>query len=94
MLWTICSLAIFSQWVHADPDPNNYFIEPGPSGTSNDFSENNEYVVGTELLVKWATNFTEMSLTIYQNDNASFQYLPNMSETKIIEVDRNGTDVV
>lgn len=78
MLWKLFVLALLGRSVYASNDASNYFIEPAAPGTAGDFTQNNVYVVGSEISMRWATNFSEMSLAIYQNNNATFEYLPNM----------------
>lgn len=86
MLWKLFVLALLGRSVYASGDASNFFIEPPAPGTAGDFTQNNVYVVGSQISVRWATNFSEMSLAIYQNNNASFQYLPNMSmATRLIQ---------
>jgi hypothetical protein len=82
MFWAFFVLIFLSKTVYAQSDDANSFIEPGPPGTPGDFTQNNVYVVGSQISVRWTSNYSELSLVIYQNDNSNFQYLPNMSMTK------------
>ena len=82
MLWTLFVLTLLDRSVYASSDASNYFIVPPVPGTAGDFTQNSAYVVGSQISMSWSTNFSEMSLTIYQNNNATFKYLPNMSTAR------------
>jgi len=78
MLWAFFVFILLSKTVSAQNDDENAFIEPVPPGTPNDFSENTVYVIGSQISLRWRTNYTELSLAIWQNGNASFLYIPGM----------------
>ena len=56
----------------------NQFINPPVPGPDNVYSANNVYAVGSTINLQWTTNYTTMSLVMWQNDNATFQYLSKM----------------
>ena len=57
---------------------SNQFINPPVPGPDNVYSANNVYAVGSTINLQWTTNYTTMSLVMWQNDNATFQYLSKM----------------
>ncbi|KAK6438486.1 hypothetical protein LTR95_005304 [Oleoguttula sp. CCFEE 5521] len=70
LLLTTASLRVL-----AKSDANNYFINPQQPGAIHDYSTNNVYVLGSVINLQWATNYTGLSLALWQYDNSSIQTL-------------------
>lgn len=89
MLRRIYGFVLIAAWLaHAMADDgftaNNYFIEPQPNGPANDFTENKAYIIGDSVQIRWETNFTKMSVTIWQNNNPEFHYIQDMSTFSLL----------
>ncbi|KAK4495519.1 hypothetical protein PRZ48_013851 [Zasmidium cellare] len=54
---------------------NNYFITPPTPGPTGQFDENNVYALGSTINLQWKTNYTTISLALWQNDNNSYVLL-------------------
>ncbi|KAF7193711.1 hypothetical protein HII31_04961 [Pseudocercospora fuligena] len=70
--WFLAFAFLFSRILCQDTE--NYFINPPPGGPIHDYSQNNVYATGSLIRFQWQTNYTTMSLVLWQNDNSSFQY--------------------
>ncbi|KAF2162992.1 hypothetical protein M409DRAFT_26440 [Zasmidium cellare ATCC 36951] len=51
---------------------NNYFITPPTPGPTGQFDDNNVYALGSTINLQWKTNYTTISLALWQNDNNSY----------------------
>jgi hypothetical protein len=68
------------QDVKRQNDDNNVFIEPPENGSPNEYADNNLYIIGSQMTIRWRTNYTKLSLAMWQNGNSNFRYLSDMSE--------------
>jgi len=56
----------------------NHFISPPPMAysSSSNYTANYVYTEGDIMTMQWQTNWTKISAVLWQNNNASSQYLP------------------
>ena len=55
--------------------PHNHFVNPPPPGVIHSYGEDSTYIVGSTIDLKWRTNYSKISLVLWQDNNASYQYL-------------------
>lgn len=61
-----------------DGDESNYFVNPPwLHGSGDTFESNNVYSLGSTLNLNWETNFSTISLALWQRGNTSSIYLIN-----------------
>lgn len=70
--WHLALAELYSNAGHFTNSPAN--------GTIHDYSRNNIYPVGTQQTIIWETDWDFVSLVLYQDNNASFQYLQGSGE--------------
>jgi hypothetical protein len=59
----------------AQDDPNTWV---SPTANDGDHSHiEGTFSVGSIIKLEWQTNFTEINLVIWQDENSTLQYLPN-----------------
>lgn len=59
----------------AQDDPNTW-VSPTPNDGDHSHIEGT-FSVGSIIKLEWQTNFTEINLVIWQDENSTLQYLPN-----------------
>lgn len=87
-----CLLGILSLLCLQTFAQNNYFITPPSPGPTGQFDDNNVYALGSTINLQWKTNYTTISLALWQNDNNSYALLLDSvpaSQTLRWDVDLN-----
>lgn len=74
---------------------NNYFITPPTPGPTGQFSDNNVYALGSTINLEWKTNYSTISLALWQNNNDSYALLldsvPGTQQTLRWDININDT---
>jgi hypothetical protein len=69
-LFLLIVQCIFARHPQAQQDDQNHFINPPSPGVLLKFDNDNVYAVGSTVVVKWVTNYTQISLTWHQQGNS------------------------
>ena len=77
MLWLKLAWGLLLPALVYSQDQKNgtFFNPPDESGDTGDFSTNPVYKIGDTLQVRWQTDFTNISLVLWQDESDTFEYL-------------------